>query len=38
MKVIHVPDTIKINDDVKKLTYRVCDNLADIVDIIGSEK
>ena len=38
MKVIHVPDTIKIDDDVKKLTYRVCDNLADIVDIIGSEK
>lgn len=34
IKVVHVPDMIKIDDDVKALTYKVCDSLNDVIAII----
>ena len=34
MRVVHVPDTIMIDDDIRKLTYRVCDSLAEMPAVI----
>lgn len=34
MKVIHVPDTIMIDEDIRKLTYRICDSLLGVMDVI----
>lgn len=36
MRVIHVPDTIAIDDEIRKLTYCVCNDLTEIVDIVDS--
>lgn len=33
MRVVHVPDTIKIDDEIRKLTYRVCDSLSEVIQI-----
>lgn len=33
-KVIHVPDTIRIDEDVRKLTACVCEDLAQVIDVI----
>lgn len=34
IKVIHVPDTIQIDNDIKALTYKICNSLDDISKII----
>lgn len=34
MRVVHIPDTIEINDDIRSLTSVVCQSLDDVVDII----
>lgn len=36
MRVIHVPDTIAIDDEIRKLTYCVCNDLTEIADIVDS--
>ena len=36
MKVIHIPDTIEINDDIRSLTSVVCHSLSDVPDIIDT--
>lgn len=34
MKVVHIPDTIEIDDNIRSLTSVVCQSLDDVVDII----
>lgn len=34
MKVVHVPDTIQIDDAIRALTYCVCEHLGDVPDVI----
>jgi hypothetical protein len=34
MKVIHVPDTIVIGDEIRALTYKVCESLDEVPEII----
>lgn len=34
MKVVHVPDTIIIDDDIRALTYQVCKELGDVPKVI----
>lgn len=34
MKVVHVPDTIQIDDKIRALTYRVCEDLEKVIDVI----
>lgn len=34
MRVIHVPDTIVIDDEVRKLTYQVCDSLHEVISVV----
>lgn len=34
MKVVHVPDTIVIGDDIKALTAVICDDLTRVVDVL----
>lgn len=36
MRVVHIPDTIAIDDDIRKLTYMVCDDLNGLIDIMES--
>ena len=36
MKVVHIPDTIVIDDDIRKLTYMVCDDLNGLIDVVES--
>lgn len=36
MKVVHIPDTIVIDDDIRKLTYMVCDDLNGLIDVVKS--
>lgn len=36
MKVVHIPDTIVIDEDTKKLTYMVCDNLLGVMNVVES--
>lgn len=36
MRVVHIPDTIAIDDDIRKLTYMVCDDLNGLIDVVGS--
>ena len=36
MRVVHIPDTIEIDDDIRKLTYMVCDDLNGLIDIVES--
>ena len=31
MKVIMVPDLVQPTEEIRKLTYRVCDSLADVI-------
>lgn len=33
MRVVHIPDTIAIDDDIRKLTYMVCDDLNGLIDV-----
>ncbi|MDO5402104.1 MAG: HAD family phosphatase [Eubacteriales bacterium] len=37
MRVVHVPDTIIIGDDIRKLTYRICDSLSEVIDVLEGE-
>lgn len=37
MKVVHVPDTIIINDDIKKLCYSIKADLSQVIDVIREE-
>lgn len=34
--MIHIPDTIEINDDIRRLTSVVCHSLSDVPDIIDT--
>lgn len=34
MRVVHIPDTIAIDDDIRKLTYMVCDDLNGLIDVV----
>ena len=34
MKVVHVPDTIQIDDTIRALTYCVCEHLGEVPDVI----
>lgn len=34
IKVIHVPDTILIDDDTKKLVYEICEDLTQVISVI----
>lgn len=34
MKVVHVPDTIQIDDNIRALTYRVCEDLEEVIDVV----
>lgn len=34
MYVVHVPDTIIIDDDTRKLTNVICDDLEKVIDVI----
>jgi len=34
MRVVHVPDTIQITEDNRRLTFRVCDSLAEVPAIL----
>ncbi len=36
MRVVHIPDTIAIDDDIRKLTYMVCTDLNGLIDIVES--
>lgn len=36
MRVVHIPDTIAIDDDIRKLTYMVCDDLNGLIDVVES--
>mgnify|MGYP000033124254 CR=1 FL=1 len=36
MRVVHIPDTIAIDDDIRKLTYMVCDDLNGFIDVVES--
>lgn len=33
MRVVHIPDTIAIDDDIRKLTYMVCADLNGLIDV-----
>ena len=33
MRVIMVPDLVQPTEEIRKLTYRVCDSLADVIEI-----
>ncbi len=34
MRVVHIPDTIAIDDDIRKLTYMVCADLNGLIDVV----
>jgi HAD superfamily hydrolase (TIGR01509 family) len=34
IKVVHVPDTILIDDEIRALTYHVCDELSEVVRVV----
>lgn len=36
MRVVHIPDTIAIDDDIRKLTYMVCADLNGLIDVVES--
>lgn len=36
MRVVHIPDTIEIDDDIRKLTYMVCADLNGLIDVVES--
>lgn len=36
MRVVHIPDTIAIDDDIRKLTYMVCAGLNGLIDVVES--
>lgn len=36
MRVVHIPDTIAIDDDIRKLTYIVCADLNGLIDVVES--
>ncbi len=36
MRVVHIPDTIAIDDDIRKLTYMVCADLNGLIDVLES--
>lgn len=36
MRVVHIPDTIAIDDDIRKLTYMVCADLNGFIDVVES--
>ena len=36
MRVVHIPNTIAIDDDIRKLTYMVCDDLNGLIDVVES--
>lgn len=36
MRVVHVPDTIIIDDEIRKLTYEVCDSLFGVMDVVDA--
>lgn len=36
MKVVHVPDTISIDDDIKKMTSVICKDLNQVIEVIKS--
>lgn len=36
MRVVHIPDTIAIDDDIRKLTYMVCTDLNGLIDVVES--
>jgi len=36
MRVVHIPDTIAIGDDIRKLTYMVCGDLNGLIDVVES--
>ena len=36
MRVVHIPDTIAIDDDIRKLTYMVCDDLNGLIYVVES--
>lgn len=36
MRVVHIPDTIAIDDDIRKFTYMVCDDLNGLIDVVES--
>lgn len=36
MRVVHIPDTIAIGDDIRKLTYMVCADLNGLIDVVES--
>lgn len=36
MRVVHIPDTISIDDDIRKLTYMVCADLNGLIDVVES--
>ena len=33
MRVIMVPDLVQPTEEIRKLTYRVCNSLADVIEI-----
>lgn len=36
MRVVHIPDTIAIDEDIRKLTYMVCDDLYGLINVVDS--
>lgn len=36
MRVVHVPDTIEVDDEIRKLTYAVCEDLTGVIDVVDS--
>ena len=36
MRVVHIPATIAIDDDIRKLTYMVCADLNGLIDVVES--
>ena len=36
MRVVHIPDTIAIDDDIRKLTYMVCADLNGLINVVES--
>lgn len=36
MRVVHIPDTIAIDDDIRKLTYMVCADINGLIDVVES--
>ncbi len=36
MRVVHIPDTVIITDEVRAMTYKICEDLSQVIEIIDN--